>query len=77
MFFRDMGQSRVGARVFLAQTRTPQGLGACVVLKRSRGDSFPDTGGASLFPTRTSRSCASTNAWPVRAAPSDPRRRVC
>ena len=32
-FFRDLGQGRVGERVLLAQTRTPQGLGACVVLK--------------------------------------------
>jgi len=32
-FFRDLGQGRVGEQVLLAQTRTPQGLGACVVLK--------------------------------------------
>ncbi|MCP3138179.1 serine/threonine protein kinase [Pyxidicoccus xibeiensis] len=32
-FFRDLGPGRVGERVLLAQTRTPQGLGTCVVLK--------------------------------------------
>ena len=32
-FFRDMGQGRVGERILLAQTRTGQRLGPCVVLK--------------------------------------------
>lgn len=32
-FFRDLGQGRVGERVLLAQTRTGQRLGPCVVLK--------------------------------------------
>jgi len=32
-FFRDLGQGRVGERILLAQTRTGQRLGSCVVLK--------------------------------------------
>ena len=32
-FFRDLGQGRVGERILLAQTRTGQRLGPCVVLK--------------------------------------------
>ncbi|RJS27865.1 serine/threonine protein kinase [Corallococcus sp. H22C18031201] len=32
-FFRDLGEGRVGERILLAQTRTPKGLGDCVVLK--------------------------------------------
>ena len=32
-FFRDLGEGRVGERLLLAQTRTPKGLGECVVLK--------------------------------------------
>lgn len=32
-FLRDLGEGRVGERVLLARTRTPRGLGACVVLK--------------------------------------------
>jgi serine/threonine protein kinase len=32
-FFRDLGQGRVGERILLAQTRTRQRLGPCVVLK--------------------------------------------
>ncbi|WP_342380761.1 protein kinase [Myxococcus stipitatus] len=32
-FFRDLGEGRVGERILLAQTRTPKGLGECVVLK--------------------------------------------
>jgi serine/threonine-protein kinase len=32
-FLRDLGEGRVGERVLLARTRTPQSLGACVVLK--------------------------------------------
>ena len=32
-FFRDLGEGRVGERILLARTRTPKGLGDCVVLK--------------------------------------------
>jgi|GEM_PF-4205384 len=31
--FRDLGEGRVGERILLARTRTPKGLGDCVVLK--------------------------------------------